>query len=106
MKSTAVLVVLTLSLLAQPGWADKRAFTLEDLYQLKSVADPQISPDGQRIAFVITSYDLAQGTSDQDIYVMDARGGDIRPFVSSDQQDYHPRWSPDGDATDVRVGSQ
>ncbi len=96
MKSTVVLVVLTLSLLAQPGWADKRAFTLEDLYQLKSVADPQISPDGQRIAFVLTSYDLAQGTSDQDIYVIDAQGGDIRPFVSSDQQDYHPRWSPDG----------
>ena len=33
-------------------YAEKKAFTLEDLYRIKNVTDPQISPDGKQVAFV------------------------------------------------------
>ena len=34
-----------------------RNITIEDLYKLKPVSRPRISPDGQRLAFVVTSID-------------------------------------------------
>jgi len=45
-----------------PGIAQKRAFTIEDLYRLRTIEDPQISPDGKQIAFVVHEDNLAQGT--------------------------------------------
>ncbi len=34
-----------------------RAITAEDLYRLQFVGDPQLSPDGTRVAFVVTVAD-------------------------------------------------
>lgn len=77
-------------------FAQKVPFTLQTLYDLKGVSDPQISPDGERIAFVVTTYDLQEGTSNSDIYLMDANGGNQRRMTQNHAADYHPRWSPDG----------
>ncbi len=74
----------------------KRAFTLDDLYRVRSVGDAQISPDGRRIALRATSYTLTEGKSNSDIYVMDANGKNLRRLTTSPKSDYHPRWSPDG----------
>jgi dipeptidyl aminopeptidase/acylaminoacyl peptidase len=79
-----------------PLAAQKRAFELADLYQLRSVEDPQYSPDGTLIAFVSTSYDLAHGTSDKDIYVVHPDGSGLRRLTDDPALDSHPRWSPDG----------
>ena len=79
-----------------PAQAEKRAFTLEDLYKLKSVKDPQISTDGNQIAYVVTSYNLSKGESDSDIYLIHADGGDVHQLTFSPEADSHPRWSPDG----------
>lgn len=93
---TFVITILGVLFLSTSAIAEKRAFTIEDLYRIKSVSDPQISPDGDSIAFVVTSYCLGKGTSNQDIYMMDSEGGAMRQITSSDKQDHHPRWSPDG----------
>lgn len=93
---TVVLAVLGVLLVSTPGLSEKRAFTLEDLYKIKSVSDPQISPDGDSIACVVTSYCLEKGSSNQDIYMIGSQGGDMRQITRSDTQDHHPRWSPDG----------
>jgi dipeptidyl aminopeptidase/acylaminoacyl peptidase len=93
---TLVLTMLAVLFVASPAYSEKRAFTLEDLYKIKSVSDPQISPDGRSIAFVVTSYCLEKGSSNQDIYMVASQGGSIQQISSSDKQDSHPRWSPDG----------
>jgi dipeptidyl aminopeptidase/acylaminoacyl peptidase len=77
-------------------FAQKRPFAIEDLYKLKAVADPQISPDGKRIAFAVTENNLAEGKSNSEIYLMDADGNNIRKLTDNPAADYHPRWSPDG----------
>ncbi|MBN1155726.1 S9 family peptidase [candidate division KSB1 bacterium] len=89
---TLVLVLF----LIMPAFAEKRAFTLDDLYALKSIYDPQISPDGKKIAFVVSESDYKQNKSNSDIYVMDADGSNLKQVTFSDKADYHPRWSPDG----------
>lgn len=89
-------LILTVALLAPLCGAQKRAFTIADLYRIRSIEDPQFSPDGKRIAFVATEDDLSAGTSHAAVYVMDSDGGNQRRLTSNADRDTHPRWSPDG----------
>ncbi len=76
--------------------AQKRPFTIEDLYKVRSVAGPQISPDGKNIAFTVTENFLSEGKSRTEIYMMTADGNNLRKLTDNTASDYHPRWSPDG----------
>ena len=82
--------------LAIAGIAQKRAFTLEDLYRLRTIEDPQISPDGKQIAFVVREDNLTQGTGNSEIYVIRTDGTRLRRLTNNPATDNTPRWSPDG----------
>ena len=94
MKKTFFLLLSVAMITA--AFAQKKPFAIEDLYKLKTVGDPQISPDGRRIAFTVTESNLAEGKSKSEIYLMDADGNNIRKVTDNPAADYHPRWSPDG----------
>lgn len=83
-------------LLVSSSFAQKAAFTIADLYKIKNVTDPQISPDGEKIAFVISTSNLEKGTTSSDIFVMNADGSNKRQLTFNETSDSHPRWSPDG----------
>ncbi len=91
-----VRVFVLVCLMLLPVFAQKRAFVLDDLYKLKSVKDAQISPDGAKIAFSVTSYDLTRGKSNSEIYLMDADGTNKIRLTNNPAADYHPRWHKDG----------
>jgi dipeptidyl aminopeptidase/acylaminoacyl peptidase len=88
-------VLLSIAILT-PVFAQKKPFAIDDLYRIKGVADPQISPDGKKIAFVVTENSLAEGKSNAEIYLMDADGSTMRKLTNNAASDNHPRWSPDG----------
>ena len=90
------LSIFLAALLASVSSGQKRPFTIEDLYRLKSVSDPRISPDGERIAFVVTGYDLPRGKSQTDIYLVGPGGRDLRRLTRGKSVEHHPRWSTDG----------
>jgi len=96
MRKMAVVVMGVLLLFASFAHAGTKPFTIEDLYRIKNVTDPQISPDGRKIAFVVVTYKLHEGKSNSDIYVMNADGSGVRQLTRSEKADWHPRWSPDG----------
>ncbi len=77
---------------AQPA----RPFAVEDMLALDRVSDPQLSPDGTRIAFVVTAIDLENNSRNNDIWIVSVTGGDPVRLVASPQSDDRPRWSPDG----------
>ena len=79
-----------------PVLAEKKPFTIEDLYHIKSVSDPQYSPDGKQIAFTVTTFNLKEGKRNSEIYIMDADGKNLRKLTENEAADFHPRWSPDG----------
>ena len=58
------LMFLAVPLLLFPlaGRAQKRAFTIEDLYRVKHIDDMHVSPDGRQIVFTLVSQDLVQLT--------------------------------------------
>lgn len=79
-----------------PVLAQKKPFTIADIYRLRTVEDPQISPDGSQIAFVVHEHNLAKGTSNAEIYMIGADGTFLRRMTNNPAADTHPRWSPDG----------
>jgi Tol biopolymer transport system component len=69
----------------------------EDLFDLKVVSDPQMSPDGKLIAYVQTIMDPNSNESFSRIWVVATDGtSDPRLLTSGPGSDYDPRWSPDG----------
>ena len=67
----------------------------EDLYAIKLVEDPQITPDGERVAYVVVEIDRKTYEYHRSIWVAATNGGEPRRYTAGDN-DTTPRWSPDG----------
>src|SRR5205809_2594355 len=76
--------------------ARRRPVTAQDLTRLRGVSDPQISPDGRRVAFVITTASEERDEYLSNIWVVGTEGGEPRRFTTGPTKDTLPRWSPDG----------
>lgn len=100
-SSLLVLFLLGASTLAQvpkvvQETISTRPMTFEDMYSLGRVSDPQVSPDGRSILYVVTKYSLETNSSNSDIWLVDLKGGTPQRLTNSPKADHTPRWSPDG----------
>jgi dipeptidyl aminopeptidase/acylaminoacyl peptidase len=73
-----------------------RAVVPEDLLRIRFASDPQISPDGTRVAFVVTTLSEERDEYTSNIWMVDTAGGEPRRFTSGPTRDSAPRWAPDG----------
>jgi dipeptidyl aminopeptidase/acylaminoacyl peptidase len=73
-----------------------RAMTIDDLLAVKSVGDPQVSPDGKLVVYVVSEIDRAANKSNSDLWLVPVAGGTPKRLTTSPGADNHPRWSPDG----------
>ncbi len=73
-----------------------RSITIEDLYAMKFLSRPRISPDGQRVAFVVTTIDDKKHQYRSSIWVTPTNGGEARRLTSGPANTSSPVWSPDG----------
>jgi dipeptidyl aminopeptidase/acylaminoacyl peptidase len=97
MKSRLPRALLLASLaLGTAATAAARPIEVEDLFRLKRVSDPQLSPDGRTVAYVVTEVLKEENRTQSDVWVIPADGGEPRLLAGSPQHDRHPRWSPDG----------
>jgi dipeptidyl aminopeptidase/acylaminoacyl peptidase len=94
-------LVACLSVLAIDGRSQQtpRGITPEDYFSFEFISDPQISPDGKLVAYVVTKVDRAQNRRNSAIW-MAATDGSHAPwqFTTAPQSSTSPRWSPDGKA--------
>lgn len=74
----------------------KRPLRASDIYQLRGVNDPQLSPDGAWVAYSVTAVDSAKDKSDTDIWMTSWDGTQTIRVTSSPESEGTPRWSPDG----------
>jgi dipeptidyl aminopeptidase/acylaminoacyl peptidase len=76
--------------------ASRRPLRASDVYQLRSVNDPQLSPDGAWVAYSVATVDSAKDKSDADIWMTSWDGAQSIRLTSSPDGESSPRWSPDG----------
>src|SRR3954449_1970762 len=69
----------------------------DDVYELVNASDPRISPDGARVAYVVTSIDRETSEYRSAIWMARAdRSEEPVRFSAGEKRDSMPRWSPDG----------
>lgn len=71
-----------------------RIFTPEDMWNIKRVGNPVVSPDGNLVAFTVTSWDIKSNKSTTNIYLYNLTNSDLRQFTQGNS-DNTPVWSPD-----------
>jgi dipeptidyl aminopeptidase/acylaminoacyl peptidase len=76
--------------------AQKRPFTIRDLYHIKTIDNPHFSPDGSKIVFSLREDNLEKGKSVTNLYVINSNGTNLRQMTTSSSSDGSPQWSPDG----------
>jgi len=77
-------------------YAQKRPITEKDLFDFVWIGDPQISPDGSRVAFVRVAVNEKKEGYNTSIWSMPVAGGEAPHQLTKGDHDSTPRWSPDG----------
>jgi len=88
--SAAVLLVFLLS--ARTGRAEKRPYTVDDLVAMQRISDPQPSPDGSRVAFLVKTMDLDANRGRTDIWIANLDGSNVHRLTTDPANDWNPRW--------------
>jgi dipeptidyl aminopeptidase/acylaminoacyl peptidase len=93
-----LLLGLLLGLCLSPATsAQTRHIELSDFAKITSVSDPQISPDGKSIVFVVSRPNLEQDRGDRELVQMDIASGAQHSLTYDRKGVGSPRWSPNGD---------
>lgn len=97
-----VLAIGVAILVSVSGTAEAAKVTVDDLMKLRSIVDVRISPEGDRVAYVVSTPSLERNAHEAAIYVVATRGGDARRLAEGTRV-FSPRvpapklrWSPDG----------
>ncbi len=74
----------------------RRAVTVDDAFRLKSVGDPRISPDGEWVAYTVTTTDEEEERRRTRLWMVPTGGGEPIPMSREDASISSAEWSPDG----------
>ena len=87
-------------LFAAAAWAgaasSTRVLNVDDLARFHDVGDPQVSPDGQWVAYTVSTVDLKDDKRDTDVWMASIDGTKNIRLTYSPESESSPRWSPDG----------
>ncbi len=84
--------ICTLSLQAQLS----NKLELTDVFEMEFVSDPQISPSGEHIVYVRNFKDIMTDRNLSNLWIVNFDGTNNHPLTTGNQNDFQPRWSPDG----------
>jgi dipeptidyl aminopeptidase/acylaminoacyl peptidase len=98
--SAVIIITIVTSLAAQdatqPAGSQKRFLTEKDLFDFVWVANPQLMPDGARVAFTRVTVDEKRTNYETSIWIAATKGKEIPIRMTNGKHDAQPRWSPDG----------
>ncbi len=95
MRYAALLVLL---MTATPtGEADaQRPVNPGDLLRIRTVSDPEVSPEGAWVAYTVSTADTVTDEQDSDIWMSSLDGTRSVRLTRTAEEEHTPRWSPDG----------
>src|SRR5688572_20010451 len=97
-----LLGIAALVLVSVPGTTEAAKVTIDELMKLRSIVDVEISPDGNRVAYAVSTPSLERNFHEAAIFVVSARGIDARRVAEGTRVFNTPlpaprlHWSPDG----------
>jgi Tol biopolymer transport system component len=74
----------------------KHPLKLDDIARFRDVRDPQCSPEGKAVAYVVSAIDVKEDKSVSHVWMIGTDGTGDRQVTSSQDSESSPRWSPDG----------
>ncbi len=95
MRILTRLVVLVLAV-SSAFAAEKRPLTPADLWAIKRVGSPALSPDGKTVVFTVQEWSVDKNKSTSNLWLVDVTGGEPRRLTTANASDGSPVWSPDG----------
>lgn len=78
---------------------DNGLLTPELLWAFGRVSEAEISPDGSKILFGVTWYDVAQNKGNRELYVMNTDGSERKQITHTPFSEQEARWTPEGKIT-------
>lgn len=94
-RLSQTLLLLLAFVLAIPAQT-KRPLKLDDLPRFREIRDPQCSPDGKSVAYVVSAIDAKEDKSNAHIWLVNYDGTGERQITAGQESESSPRWSPDG----------
>jgi dipeptidyl aminopeptidase/acylaminoacyl peptidase len=94
--SVVVLALCAASALAADPTATRRTLTPDDLYRVQDISDPQVSPDGLMVAYVVSTNDREADEARSAIWMVSWDGTQRLALTAAADGTEKPRWSPDG----------
>lgn len=76
--------------------ADTHPLSVRDMLAMDRISDWQVSPDGKRVAFVVSVTDQETNRRRTDLYMAAVDGSGMHQLTTNPASDVQPRWSPDG----------
>ncbi len=73
--------------------ATTHPFTVEDMVAMQRIADPEVSPDGSRVVFVVTTMDLDANRGRSDLWIAGTDGSGAHRLTTNPASDWNPRWA-------------
>ena len=92
--ATALLAPAASTMATESG---RHAVTAEDLLALAEVRDPQISPDGEWVAYTVATIDLDEDKGETAIWAVPTGDGEPWRLTAPGTSGSRPRWSPDSE---------
>jgi dipeptidyl aminopeptidase/acylaminoacyl peptidase len=95
-RRLSVVVLFLVALNVDSHAQTKRAMTLVDVLNVPNLTDPQLSPDGRQVAYVLAKADWKANKRISHIWRVNGDGTGSVQLTSGQDGETGPRWSPDG----------
>ena len=97
MRAKLLFIAVVLCMTPALFGAETHPLTIHDMLAMERISGPQVSPDGDRIAFTLRTTDLEANRGRTDIWLVGLDGSGLRRMTAHEASDFEPRWSPDGE---------
>lgn len=93
---TILSAVVALVLCAGVDAAPRRPLTLDDMFSIKRISSPALSPDGRWVVYTVTTADTQANKTTTDLWLTSTDGRSTRQLTDDPAHDRNAVWSPDG----------